>query len=241
MRTRFVSSVELKRAQAFIPDPPVPRSYIKSQDRWEENPFDPAYATAVRQTTMRRAEFIATEVIRLGCDLLTELPGDDGWLRRLKRYNIAQDLLDSCDLDDIADRRFLYMAVEAIKSAEDMATIIDATVITEDEVRSFVRMIGVQRGGVSIDEAPTRNQVDTGIQAVILAVGTKLIVGPTDEYESCKSANLSWMSWRKGEYEKEFMVEVIAMNRLLQLIDTHRGDAQQTASAKKSRDIKAPA
>lgn len=235
LRTRFVSATELKRAQQRIPDPPVPRNFIKSQNRWEENPWDPAYEMAKRAVARRRAEFTATEVMRIGCELVSEVPEDRGWLRRILRYGIAKEIVDETDLDDPEDLRFLYLVTECVQCAEDMNLILEATVILEDEVTEFMRMLGVQRGGLPIDQAPTRNQVDTGIGVSVLAVGSRQIVSPLDEYDACTNANLSWMDWRKGLYEKEFMVEAIAMSRMTSLIETHRSDAAQSAAARKSK------
>jgi hypothetical protein len=238
LETRFISTIELKRVQQKIPDPAVPRSYIKSQNRWEENPWDPSYAAAKRKVAIQRAELTATEVIRMGCELKTPVPENQAWLRRIIRYGIAKELVEQSDLTNPEDLRFLYLVTECVRCAEDMEQIIEATVITEDEVVAFMRMMGVQRGGMPIDQAPTRNQIETGIQASVLAIGSKQLVSPIDEYDACVASHLSWVDWRRGVYEKDFMVETIAMNRLTSLVDTHRNDAAQTASQRKNKDSK---
>jgi len=239
VETRTVSALELRRAQARIPDPPVPKSYIKSQDRWEDNPMHPDYIAAQRRVAMQRSEMVGVELVRLGCKLLTPLPQDDSWFRRVKRYGIAKDLIDNLNLDDPDDLALLYLAVECMRGSVDMERIIAATVITEAEIREAVRLLGILRNGEYIDEAHTRYSIDTGIGSQAITIGTYQIVSPIDEYESCIDSGMSWADWRQGKYEKRFMVEVIGINRVRKLIDMHRNDAQQ-AEAEKNSNRKSP-
>lgn len=235
LETRVVSAVELRRSQQRIPDPPVPKSFIKSRGTYEPNPMHPDYLAACKRAELQRAEIVGIELVRLGCKLLTPLPADDAWLRRILRYGIAKDLIATLNLSDPADLRLLYLSIECLRGSADMEQIIRATVLTENEVREFVRLLGVVRNGEYIDEAHTRHSIDTGIGAQAIVIGQYQIVSPLDEYEACVEAGMSWDKWRQGLYEKSILVEVVALSRVRKLIDLHRNDAQQTEAEKNSK------
>lgn len=235
VETRVVSAVELRRAQMRIPDPPVPQSYIRSRNTWEPNPMHPDYLTAQKRVARARSDLVTIELVRLSCTLLTPLPKDDAWLRRILRYNIAEEWLRTVNLSDPVDLQVAYMALECIRGQADLKRIVDATVLTEDEIREFVRLLGVMRDGEYIDDAPTRHTIETGIGAQSIVIGQHQIVSPLDEYQACGNAGLNWLEWRSGKYEKSWMVEVVALNRVKMLIETHSSDAQQTASEKNNK------
>lgn len=235
VETRVVSALELRRAQMRIPDPPVPKSFIKSRGTYEDNPMHPDYIAACRRCAVQRSEMVGVELVRLGCRLVTPLPSDDAWLRRILRYRIAGDLVDTLNLSNPDDVALLYMSLECMRGPDDMAKIISATVLTEGEIKEAVRLLGIVRNGEYIDEAHTRHSIETGIGAQAITIGTYQIVSPIDEYEACIEAGLSWHDWRIGKYEKRFMVEVVGICRVRKLIETHRNDAQQTEAEKNSK------
>lgn len=233
--TRVVSAVELRRAQLRIPDPPVPKSFIKSRNTYEDNPMHPDYLAAQKKVAIQRSEIVGLELVRLGCKLTTPLPSDDAWLRRILRYGIAKELVETLDLSRQGDIVLLYLSVECMRGKQDMERIVRATVITEDEIKEFVRLLGIVRNGEAIDEANTRHSIDTGIGSQAITIGRYQIVSPIDEYEACIEAGMSWIDWRSGKYEKSFMVEAVALSRVRKLIDMHRNDAQQTEAEKNSK------
>jgi hypothetical protein len=235
IETRVVSGLDLRRAQLRIPDPPVPKSYIRSRDTWEDNPMHPDYLAAQKRVAIQRAEIVGLELVRIGCTLLTPLPPDDGWLRRILRYGIAADLIASLDLSRQEDLRLLYLSVECLRGSQDMAQIVAATVITENEIKESLRLLGIVRNGEYIDEAQTRHSIETGIGSQAIGIGQYQIASPIDEYSACIEANMRWDDWRNGKYEKRFMVETMALSRVRKLIEMHSNDAQQTEAEKNSK------
>lgn len=233
--TLFVSSVDLKRAQLVVPDPEVPKSYIKSQDRWEENYNHPDYHRAIHMAAIKREKVLWAELLRIGCKLVSPLPEGTSWIRRLIRYDLLDDIVNDIDLTNEDDLRYAYVFSECAKRREDMEKIVSACTITEADIRRFVHMIGVRRGGLYIDEAPVSHSIETGISSQAMMVGSSQVVSPMDEYNACVAAGLNWLSWRRGEYEKEFMVEAIAFNRIKMHINNHQSDAQQEHAEREAR------
>lgn len=230
-----VSGAAIQQTQADIPDPEVPRFFIESQNRWVDNPHHPDYIEAQKRVARERAEASFSSVLKLGCKLSKGLPKNDRWLRLLLRYEARDPLVEEADLDNPESLESLYIAKEAIGSADDVHRIVRACCLCEEEVIKYIKRIGVLRHGVSIDEAGMRHTIQTGIGYRTLAVGDALLVHPSEEYTACTESGLSWWQWRNGEYTLGFMVETIAYYRINRLTNNHTEDARQTEIERKMK------
>lgn len=79
-----------------VPEPEIPQVHIADDDRWEENPNDPAYQKALAETTAKR-ELATINLILAVCTSVGTLPDDrvgpdsDDWLYIPDMAGIAVD------------------------------------------------------------------------------------------------------------------------------------------------------
>lgn len=228
-----VSSVELMVARGEIADPEVPRFHIVDQDRWVENPHHPEYLRGVEEANRRRGDVVFEALLRHG--VTVALPKSDGWLRSLRRYSNGDPTVERLDTGVADDLKLLYLLVNAIQGESDVSAIVLGCCLVESRVLKFMRSLGLMRSGTNIDEAGLRFSIDTGIGAQAVALAGHTLVSPTEEYNACVHANLSWHRWRTLQYSIQFMEEAIAHHRVRRLVELHSSDAQQAESLRKAR------
>lgn len=104
-----VSGALTDDVRARIKYPRVPTVHNESKGRDEENPLDPDYLDAMRETNARRGTAYWDALVTFGIELVDGLPADDTWLRKLQLM-VRHGMLDlgGYDLDDPLDKEFLY-------------------------------------------------------------------------------------------------------------------------------------
>ena len=117
-----------------IKDPKPPKQYIDSKGREEENPFDPKYLATLEENNRLRGIVTMEALILFGVELVDDLPPADEWLSKLEWLQKKGHLdLSEYDLEDVADREFVFKAFIAV-SGVDLMKITMKSGMTSEEV-----------------------------------------------------------------------------------------------------------
>ena len=229
-----VPGIELQAIQVRIEDPPIPREYIASQDRWIEYPGDADHIEALQEASVQRSILAQRHLLRNAIKLIDSIDERD---LTLLRKSIERGIVhaDWAELDNEDDMRVLYIEHIVIGSREDYTRLAEAACITEIGVSRHFDMLKVTRDNEPIESVSPKHAVYAGIQNATLAIGETLLVHPCDQYDACVGSNLDWYLWNQQTYEKEFMLITIALYRARILKNIHGQDAAQDKSVKASK------
>jgi len=98
---RSVAPDLLRRVQADIIDPPVPKlPHPDDPERKIENPHDPDYLAALNVANQKRTDAIMQAMVLRGVILIDGMPEDDEWLDDL----VFLGVVDKGDAKDAGDR-----------------------------------------------------------------------------------------------------------------------------------------
>lgn len=133
-RIRPVSAKLLDAVARTVPEPEVPKQFVESVGREEENPLHPAYLRAIEEANHLRGTRTTEALMLFGVDLLDPIPPDEEWLPKL-RYLEGRGMLNLEDYDfsDQTEKELCYKSFIAI-TGPDLVLVTMASGLTEQEV-----------------------------------------------------------------------------------------------------------
>jgi hypothetical protein len=142
-----VPALIVQRAQMAIPRPEVPKVYIEDQDRFEENPNDPAYAAALNDWLYSMAEAELNVGLMLGVEI-EHLPDgmfkvdDDDWIDDALSVADVMGIDLGIEREKVRGRWLDYLRYYIITSEEDLMVITRAVstrvALSEADVQTAV-------------------------------------------------------------------------------------------------------
>lgn len=155
-RIRPVSAKLLDQVQQTVPQPEVPKQFIESLGREEENPLHPAYLRAVEEANHLRGTRTTEALMLFGVELLDAMPPDEEWLPKL-RYLEGRGMLnlEDYDLNDPIEKELCFKSFIAITTA-DLMLVTMASGLTEQEVAEAEKSFQREKArGTDSDSADT--------------------------------------------------------------------------------------
>lgn len=129
-----VSATLLDEVTSRVVDPDPPMFHNEQKDRDEPNPLDPNYIKALQTNERKRQVAIMDIMTMFGIDLISGLPEDNGWVKKLELMEKMGHLdLSGYDFDDELDKEFVFKRF-IVLNANLVTKIGSASGLTEDEV-----------------------------------------------------------------------------------------------------------
>lgn len=125
LRLKPVPAWLVQKAATSIPKPSVPRVHIEDQDRWEDNPADPGYATDLAMWEAKTIEAGINVLLSMGTEIDAlpdgmEPPDSDGWLDVVRYLGVELD-------SDLPIARYLtWLLCYALAEVEDFQQVVVA-------------------------------------------------------------------------------------------------------------------
>ena len=142
LRLRPIPPGLLRKAAARVPEPEIPRIYLESKEREEENPNDPTYLAALVERNEKQALAQMDVAILYGTDI-DEVPegaykpDDEEWSEDL----IEDGFLTEEDLSSHRKRYLNWILLYALRGGDEaklFAKVINLCGLTEAEVQEML-------------------------------------------------------------------------------------------------------
>lgn len=210
-----ISNSKLLKVKTDLIKPEVPKSYIESQDRWVENPFNPDYPIALNVYMFEQSEARFNYIlnsIKIDCKIdiskvITK--------KHLKLFELTESNLN---LEYLFKKYFIF------STNEFKNLLINSICLTENRVFTHFEEFEVNRNNIAIMEHGLHNAINTNLEITPVLAGNNQLVHPIDEYKVAKSSNIDWMRWLNNEYDLEDMAQTVALYRIDRIIDSHNED-----------------
>jgi hypothetical protein len=147
MKFKQVPTLIVQRAQMALARPEVPRVFIEDQDRYEENPNDPAYLAALNDWLYAMAEAELNVGLMLGVEI-EHLPDDmykvedDGWIDDALAVAEVMGIELTIERVKVRGRMLDYLRYYVITAEEDLLVITRAlstrVALSEGDVQAAV-------------------------------------------------------------------------------------------------------
>lgn len=123
IKMNAVSASLIDEVQAKVKDPKIPTFFNEEKGREEENPSDPEYLDALKESERKRMNAVLDTLVLFGVDLIDGIPEDNTWTNKLKFMERRCQLdLSEFDLDDPFDKEFVFKKYIAV-GANDLIEI----------------------------------------------------------------------------------------------------------------------
>lgn len=136
-----VAAGMIEEAQSSIKPPTVPKWFNPDKDREEDNPNDPVYVQALRDTEVKQHQAALDAMIMFGVVLVDEDGNEIGvpelgqWATRLRWMEKRGQIdLSGLDLEDPMDREFVYKKYIAV-SPQDIISVSRRSGFGEREIQ----------------------------------------------------------------------------------------------------------
>lgn len=210
-----ISNSKLLKIKTELIKPEVPRSYIESQDRWVENPFNPDYPIALNVYMFEQSEARFNYILdSIEIDYKTDI-SKVITKKHLKLFELTESNLN---LDYLFKKYFIFSTQEL----RDL--LINSICLTENRVFTHFEEFEVERNNIAIMEHGLHNAINTNLEIKPVLVGNNQLVHPIDEYKVVKGSNIDWTRWLNNKYDLEDMAQTIALYRIDRIIDSHNED-----------------
>lgn len=219
-----ISNTELLNVKSDLIKPEVPKSFIESQNRWVENPFNPDYPVAMNVYLYNQGEARLNHIlnsIALDGDIKINITK-----RQMELFNIMEHNLDPL---------YLFKKYVIFESNAAKEQLINLVCLTENRVYAYFENFIVERNDIPIMEHGLQNAINTNLEIAPLLVGTMQLVHPIDEYRIATASNINIMNWLNNEYSLDNMANIIALYRMNKIIESHNEDQIAIEQEKKSK------
>jgi hypothetical protein len=114
-----------RQAVMAVKDPPVPVYWNADKEREEPNPNDPDYLNAKAEAEAKRGEAGIDAALLFGVELVSPLPSDERWLKKLGMLGIHVDPTDSLAVE------LAFLKYIVFSSSEDISALTGQVSVTE--------------------------------------------------------------------------------------------------------------
>lgn len=114
-----------RQAVMAVKDPPVPVYWNADKEREEPNPHDPDYLNAKAEAEAKRGEAGIDAALLFGVELVSPLPDNDRWLKKLAMLGIHVDPADSLAVE------LAFLKYIVFSSSEDISVLTGQVSVTE--------------------------------------------------------------------------------------------------------------
>lgn len=206
---------------------PKPPTFIDDDGRVLENPFHPAYHDALAVFDVQRHQTASDAIIK--CCVRLVYKSD------LSKYSDSyQALVDGKLISKLETLEEWYIKT-FILTTNDMVTIVQNTLLTEQLVSTIFNSIRVTRDGTDINRVSIKNAIQTHIETDAIVVAGMQLVSPLDEIKAAQFSMINWQEWLRGETSLKEKATAVALYRLDRIIETHSNDVVQLHQERESR------